>query len=586
MTSKISTSSASAGRGAFAPKSASVSPLSSIAARVNSTLLDATLMSSHDSIEKPEKPIRVIDDQHSGDALCRARRQIQKQDYGAVVTALESVLAKKQHDPEALKMMGLAKQRLGDHRGAILCFREVASIWTKDADIHCGLGISLCETGALKDGVYELRLACKLAPCSVAMFFNLGEALARQLRNAEAISTLEHALQLDSDYVPARLSLARAYATYGSIDDAAAQFRRILQSDDSNAEAWFGLSYLNNGYLDASDVARLNTALSVVKQTAFDREKLAFALGKALESAGEYQEAFKAFTMGNNLGRSRVKWNASAENRRIDSVMNIFSRTNAFCRPVDKNFGRETILIASMPRSGSTLVEQILASHPQVDGANELRCLPRVLDSESHCRNLPFPAWILGATPADWHRLGKEYLHQTSRWRTGRPLFTDKSLSNWLLIGAAMNMLPASRVIIVRRDPVETCLSCFRECLGVESGFACDLEDTADIQIAFERASELWCKLFPERVIIVEYEKLLAEFDESVRRILKFCELQFSDNCLHFYKSRRVVTSLPSSAQVRRPIYANRARTELYGENLAKLRQRLKYGRLKYGLLT
>jgi hypothetical protein len=238
--------------------------------------------------------------------------------------------------------------------------------------------------------------------------------------------------------------------------------------------------------------------------------------------------------------------------------------------------GHEAILIASIPRSGSTLVEQILASHPEVEGANEIRDLRELIDAETSRRESAFPLWVNTAEASDWQRLGREYLARTERWRTSKPRFTDKSLVSWYLVGAALAMLPAARVVVVRRDPVETCLGCYRQCFSEASGFACDLNETALYCADFLRLTRFWLKRYPERVFDLEYEALVAEPEPVIRRLLAFCDLPFDRACVEFQKTPRAVMSLPSAAQVRQPLRSDTARSARYGSKLDPLRQRLR----------
>jgi hypothetical protein len=180
------------------------------------------------------------------------------------------------------------------------------------------------------------------------------------------------------------------------------------------------------------------------------------------------------------------------------------------------------------------------------------------------------------AGPDDWQRLGREYLANTTRWREHKPRFTDKSLVTWYLVGPALAMLPAARVVVVRRDPVETCLGCFRQCFSENSGFACDMDEMADYCADFLRLTRFWLEKYPDRVMDLQYESLVANPETEVRRMLDFCGLPFDPACIEFHKTARTVQSLPSAAQVRQPIRRDTARSALYGDKLDRLRQRLR----------
>jgi len=270
-----------------------------------------------------------------------------------------------------------------------------------------------------------------------------------------------------------------------------------------------------------------------------------------------------------------VKGDAGGERDRVQSILRTFA-TATPPQSLNASLGHEVILIVSLPRSGSTLVEQILASHPDVEGANEINDLRDVIDAETRRRGLAFPSWVLDATAEDWHRLGIEYLTQAARWRNTKPRFTDKNLLNWYLVGAALTMLPAARVVVVRRDPLETCLACYRQYFTGIGGFACDLDDMADYCANFLRLTRFWLDKFPTRVFDLQYETLLVEPDEVIHRLLSFCDLSFDPACLAFHETSRPVLSSPSAAQVRQPLRNDTARSAFYGNKLDGLRRRLR----------
>ena len=506
--------------------------------------------------------------------LARARKEWGQQQFEAAEQSLTNVLTLAPQEPDAIRLLGMVVQRLGNHPKAIECFRQVLAMCPEDADLRIGLGISLFEQGEADEALTHFRQACKLEPASTSAWFNLGEALGRQALTEQAIAALRRALELDPTHLSAGLSLARAQANLGRVAEAVAGFRDVVRRDPANAEGWFGLSNLNVVRFDAADAAALQRALARENLLHRDRELLGFTLAKALENQGDYAQAFEVFRTANASRRGRVKWDAAGEHRRVEATLRVFA--NEMPAPLDAGLGNEAILIVSIPRSGSTLVEHILASHPEVEGANEIKDMKQVIDAESVRRKSAFPLWVPDATAGDWQRLGREYLDRTARWRKAKPRFTDKSLVTWYLVGAALAMLPAARVVIVRRDPVETCLGCFRQCFSEASGFACDLDEMADYCGDFLRLTRFWLAKYPTQVFDLKYEALVAEPEPVIRRLLEFCKLPFAPECLEFHKTARTVQSLPSAALVRQPLRGDTARSALFGDKLDPLRKRLR----------
>ena len=425
----------------------------------------------------------------------------------------------------------------------------------------------------MNEAISSLRRACELAPESASAWYNLAEALKPQVHTEEAIDALQRTLALDPSHLPAWLALARAWASLGRIDDAVSSLREILRREPGHAEAWYALSNLKTVALDSQDVLLLESALARRGLAPGSRVWLGFALAKALEDQGDYAGAFDVLRDANALQRSQGKWDSKGERARVDAIMRVFAGLPQ--KPLDTDLGREAILIASIPRSGSTLLEQILASHPDVEGANEIKDLPRLIESETRRRGSNFPLWVPDVPATEWEQLGRRYLERTARWRQRKPRFTDKNLLNWVLAGAALMMLPAARVVVCRRDPLETCLACYRQWFGNEAVFSCDLDEMADFCIDFMRLTRFWLMTFPDRVFDLEYETLVAEPEPTIRRLLDFCGLAFDPACLEFHRTERAVLSAPSAAQVRQPLRTDTARADRYGDKLDHVRARL-----------
>ena len=470
-------------------------------------------------------------------------------------------------------MLAMVARSRGDHAKAVDCFRAILAVWPDDFFLRSELGLSLLSLGEAAEATEHFRRACEIEPGSCSAWFNLGEALWQQARGEEAVEALQRALAIEPSNVPARISLARACAGLGRAEAAVAEFREVVQRDPDSADGWYGLSL--NTVLDAADAAHLQRAFTRTDLPARAHYLLGFALAKALEDQNDFAHAFEVLREANAAQRAsmHLKWNATEAHRSVQAIRDAFA--DAISPSPDAEAGNEAILITGMPRSGSTLVEQILASHPDIEGANEISDMLQLINAESRRRGSAFPLWVPDASARDWQRLGQNYLARTARWRAIKPRFTDKNMLGWHFTGAALAMLPAARVIIVRRDSVETCLACWRHCFTDVAGFACDLDDLADYCADFLRLARFWRERYPDRVFDLQYEALVADPEGVIRRMLDFCSLPFDPACLAPHKTTRAVLT-PSASQVRQPLHRGSARSARYGDTLDRLRQRLR----------
>lgn len=500
--------------------------------------------------------------------LEQAAAALARKEPDAAETALVGVLALAPDNVEAQRLLGLMEQLRGDYAQAMAILRQALALSPNDALIHMNLGTLLYARGEFEAALAALQRACDLAADFAPAWFNLGKMLKMQGRPAGAITALHRALDLAPEHVAARIVLAEAQTSLGAAVPAAANYREVLRRQPDHADAWTGLSNLKTERFTKADIAQLQHALQLTQAT-HARIALGFALAKALEDQAEYHAAFRTLGKANALKRRQLNWSAAAARTQVDAILTAFAEP--LSGAVDAQQGEQVIFVVCLPRSGSTLTEQILASHPQVEGAAELPDLQQVLDEESARRQCPFPQWTNAATPEDWARLGRNYLARTERWRKDKPRFTDKNLLNWRFVGAAMAMLPGARVVNSRRDALENCFGCYRQLFATGNEFSYDLDDMASYWRDYDRLSRHWQRLFPQRFFEHVYESLQADPEAQVRRLLAFCGLAYDPACLEFHGTQRTVNTA-SAAQVRQPLRQDTARSALYGSDLKRLR--------------
>ena len=484
---------------------------------------------------------------------------------------LAQALATYPEHPEILRMRAGILDLRGQHQEAIRVMQRALAQRPRDPLYHNTMGTLLGNAGEYEAAIDALRRTCELLPEMALAWYNLGVMLTKCVRNEEAVGALRRAIELMPDHLAARALLADILRTRGQVDEAASEYRALIDTRPAEGMAWWGLADLRTESFGAADIEQMRAALRRDDATEHDRIAIGFALAKALDDVGNYPASLAALEQANAIARRQQQWNAQAFSSQIAAVNDAFDQV---LPAAPEALGREVVFIVGLPRSGSTLVEQILASHSSVQGAGELPDLPQALAEESRRRGKPFPHWVGDMQAADWERLGRRYLERTARWRRERPISIDKLPNNWIYIGAIRAMLPSARIVVCRRDPLETCFSCYRQRLDSSNGYTRTFDDLASFWGDFDRSVTSWTTRHPEKVHEHSYEALLGEPEKHIRELLDFCGLPFEAACLAFHENKRDVRS-PSATQVRQPLRQDTARSQRYGELLDPLRKAL-----------
>jgi Flp pilus assembly protein TadD len=481
---------------------------------------------------------------------------------------LKEALGAAPKHPEVLRLLGIHLTRTGRAKEGLAALRSALEGWPEDAALHTDLGSALNASGEVEAALASWRRACELQPDYAMGWFNLGRNLQLRGETQAAVEALQRATTLSTELWPAKVLLGDALVHLARFEEAAASYREVLETQPGSGDAWRGLANIKTQALSAEDRRQLQATLAEAKAGAADLVAMGHALGKSLEDAAEYDAAFNAIAEANARQSRQTPWRAESFHAEMEAMR---AGCKLLPRPKDPALGSEVIFIVGMPRSGSTLVEQILAAHPQVEGGSELTDLDDTIRAESMRRRQGLLQWLRGASAADWQRMGQDYLGRTARWRRDRPRQTDKMPENWRYAGLLRAMLPGARIIDVRRDRVETGWSCFKQQFYSQPHFANRLSDIAAYQRDCEQAMDAWREQDPQRIRVQGYEALLAGPEAQIRELLDFCGLPFDAACLDFHQAERSVRTA-SAAQVRQPLQAGTARAHHYGHRLDALR--------------
>ena len=372
-----------------------------------------------------------------------------------------------------------------------------------------------------------------------------------------AIPVYKKAIQDTSWNAELHMSLAHAMKTLGDTVEAVESYRAAVASRPSFGEAYWSMANLKTYCFTESELSCMLSEENNRKAQLTDRYHLCFALGKAFEDRADYERSFTYYERGNNLKNAECRYNPETIEGTVSALTSFCTQTFFQERHGFGSNDTSPIFIVGLPRSGSTLIEQILASHSQVEGTMELADIPRLaqdLQGRGEAPEAQRYTSALGTLLADdcLHR-GEQYIADTQAYRMGKRYFIDKMPNNWRHIGLIRLILPHARIIDARRDSIACCFSNFKQLFASGQEFTYSFDNIARYHRSYIRLMAHWDDVMPSHILRVQHEVLVNDFDSTVQRILDFCGLPFEQNCLNFYNTERRIHTA-SSEQVRRPI--------------------------------
>jgi len=516
---------------------------------------------------------------HASIDLVRAAQALQSGDLALAETLCKACVRRAPRDAAAIRLLaeiGMHCGRLDDAETLLTYCLELAPGFDQARFSYADL---LFRRMHYRDALAQVDMALAAGPGQPSYLLLKGAILAQSGRTDEALETYDAVLERWPTQARVQMSRGRALQTAGRHADAVAAFRAATALQPDLGEAWWCLSDLKTFRFGDEDVARMREQLAASTTSADARIHLSFALGKALEDRGEYDDSFRHYATGNAARRKTVHWDADQHYDDVHAVATLFDAPFFASRQGWGHPSPDPIFIVGLPRAGSTLLEQILASHSRVEGTMEL---PDVLAMARRLggnapgdRRARFTEVLATLTADDFAGLGAEYLESTAGHRSGAPFFIDKMPNNFIHVGLIHLMLPNAKILDARRGPMGCGFSMFKQLFAHGQAFSYDLEEIGRYYRDYVALMAHWDAVLPGRVLRVDYEAVVTDTENQVRRVLDHCGLAFEPACLEFHRTKRVVRTA-SSEQVRQPIYRTAVEQwRHYQAHLEPLRQAL-----------
>ncbi len=462
------------------------------------------------------------------------------------------------HHPEAMRALAQIAQKFGSLEEAEFLLESVTVIYPDHIQARIEYIEILRERQRFEVAHAQSEILLARDPRSPVF-------LSHHAINEMHMSHFENALSLFDQVLeqipgdPATLtSRGHALKTFGRSEEAIASYKQAFQSKTEHGEAYYALANLKTYRFSDEELQLMIDEEAKPELLPMGRIHMCFAIGKAFEDKGDMAQAMSYYTRGNELKRETSRYHAENMSVELNAQIEQFTPDLLAHHRGSGCTARDPIFIVGLPRAGSTLIEQILASHPMVEGTMEL---PYILATAHRLRNKAkndggYPAGLVDLSTDELRDLGQRYIDDTRIHRTDTPYFTDKMPNNFRHIGLIHLILPNAKIIDARRDPLDCCFSGFKQLFAQGQEFSYGLREIGAYYRDYVRVMAHWDEILPSRVLRVQHEDVLDDLEGQVRRILDYLELPFDENCVRFHETKRPVRTA-SSEQVRRPL--NRA---------------------------
>ena len=485
--------------------------------------------------------------------LYKGVRHLHASRYRKAEDAFKKVLMEDENNIDALRFMGILAFKSGNHDIAEAVLTKALKLDPTYSLVWANLAQVFSVTGQLDKAKKSFKNILNMDPKNGLIWAEYGTVLTKLANYREGRDAYLKALEFKPDSPRVHLSLGHVYKTMGEINASINSYKNTIIQNNLSGEAYWSLANLKTYSFSENEIKDMEETLKG-DMSDIERSQMHFALGKAYEVKKDFDRSFRNYYEGNKVKKGLIKYSSDDTSYNTKRILDFFSKENINNLSKSSTNNPDPIFVLGMPRSGSTLVDQIISSHSKVDGTQELPNIIKIAAELNNDKQNSYPEVLKELDDLKISKLGKDYISETTWARDKAPFFIDKMPNNFIHIGLIKTILPNAKIIDTRRDPMDTCFSCFKQFFARGQLFTYTMEDLGNYYTDYIRAMNHWHKVYGKDIFTVHYDDVINKTEETIRELIDYCNLPFEQECLEFYKSSRPVKT-PSAEQVRQPIY-------------------------------
>ena len=485
--------------------------------------------------------------------LYKGVRHLHASRYRKAEDAFKKLLIEDENNIDALRFMGILAFKSGNHDIAEAMFTKALRLDPTYSLVWANLAQVYSVTGQLDKAKKSFKNILNMEPRNGLIWAEYGTVLTKLANYEESKDAYLKALNFKSDSPRVHLSLGHVYKTMGEIENSIDSYKNSIIQNKLSGEAYWSLANLKTYSFSENEIKVMEETLKE-DMSDIERSQIYFALGKAYEVKKDFDNSFNNYFKGNEVKKGLIKYSSDDTTDNTKRILDFFNLETIRDLSKSSTVDQDPIFILGMPRSGSTLVDQIISSHSKVDGTQELPNIIKIASELNSNNQNTYPEILKELDESKLSEMGKNYLSETTWARKDAPFFIDKMPNNFIHIGLIKTILPNAKIIDTRRDPMDTCFSCYKQFFARGQLFTYSLEDLGNYYTDYIKAMNHWHSVYGKDIFTVHYDNVINKTEETIRELIDYCNLPFEKECLEFYKSSRPVKT-PSAEQVRQPIY-------------------------------